>query len=94
MLLVTPWQGDTLNGGIYRRQDLPEASIPDGGCLVVRATSLMNPLEGPHGFLGADRRGVRTGEGEVIDIDTPIDLLVADAILNERTGNALFEGII
>jgi CMP-N,N'-diacetyllegionaminic acid synthase len=91
---VAPWQGHTLNGGVYRRQDLPDACIPDGGCLVVRASSLMNPLEGPHGFLGADRRGVRTGEGDVIDIDTPIDLIVADAILKDRAAAHLPEGII
>ena len=82
---VSPWEGDTLNGGVYRRQDLPEAFIPDGGCLVVTMKSLMSPLQGPHGFLGADRRGVCTGEGEVIDIDSPIDLIVADAILRERS---------
>jgi len=83
---VTPWEGDTLNGGVFRRQDLPDASIPDGGCLVVRLSSLLNPdaHHTPHGFLGADRRGVRTKEGDVIDIDTPIDRIVADAILNQR----------
>ncbi len=82
---VTPWEGDTLNNGVHRRQDLPEAFIPDGGCLVVTMASLMNPLPGPHGFFGSDRRGVRTNEGEVIDIDSPIDLIVADAILCERS---------
>ena len=81
---ATPWEGDTLNHNVFRRQDLPPAFIPDGGCLVVRLASLMRPLAGPHGFLGADRRGVRTGEGEVIDIDAPIDLLVADAVLKQR----------
>ena len=81
---VTPWEGDTLNHNVFRRQDLPDACIPDGGCLVVRVRSLMHPLDGPHGFLGADRRGVRTNEGDVIDIDSPIDLIVADAILQQR----------
>ena len=91
---VSPWEGDTLNGGVYRRQDLPEASIPDGGCIALRAASLLNPLPGPHGFLGADRRGVRTGEGEVIDIDTPIDLIVADAILKERNTTPFPQGAL
>jgi len=81
---VTPWEGDTLNHNVFRRQDLPEAWVPDGGCLVVRVRSLMQPLDGPHGFLGADRRGVRTNEGDVIDIDSPIDLIVADTILRQR----------
>jgi len=87
-----PWEGDELNHGVHRRQDLPAAFVPDGGCLVVRCASLLNPGPGPHGFLGADRRGVRTGEGEVIDIDSPIDLIVADAVLRERAGSAAPEG--
>lgn len=81
---IAPWEGDTLNHGVFRRQDLPPAFIPDGGCLVVRAASLRNPLPGPHGFFGANRKGLRTGGGEVIDIDSPIDRIVADAILRER----------
>lgn len=81
---VTPWEGDTLNHNVFRRQDLPAAWIPDGGCLVVRVRSLLQPLDGPHGFFGADRRGVRTNEGDVIDIDSPIDLIVADTILRKR----------
>ncbi|MCB9839079.1 MAG: hypothetical protein H6813_07045 [Phycisphaeraceae bacterium] len=83
---VTPWEGEILNHGVFRRQDLPAAYVPDGGCLVVRAASLRRPLDGPHGFLGADRRGVRTAEGEVIDIDSPIDLIVADAALRQAAG--------
>lgn len=37
---------------------------------------------GPHAFLGADRRGVVNPNGAVIDIDSPIDLIVADTILH------------
>jgi CMP-N-acetylneuraminic acid synthetase len=91
---ATPWEGDTLNHGVFRRQDLPPAFIPDGGCLVVRWSSLRDPLPGPHGFLGADRRGVRTAEGEVIDIDSPIDLIVADAILTERCATPAMRGVV
>jgi len=89
---VRPWEGETLNHGVFRRQDLPPAHIPDGGVLAVtpRALFLRAPAAapGPHAFFGADRRGVRTGEGDVIDIDSRIDLLVADAILRERAERA------
>lgn len=82
---VRPWEGEALNHGVYRRQDLPPAFIPDGGVLVVRRRALFLDIpgvpEGPHAFFGLDRRGVVTGDGEVIDIDTPIDLLLAHAVL-------------
>lgn len=82
---VRPWEGDVLNHGVYRRQDLPPAHIPDGGVLVVARAALFGRVPGvppgPHAFLGRDRRGVLTGEGEVVDIDSAVDLAVADAIL-------------
>jgi CMP-N,N'-diacetyllegionaminic acid synthase len=86
---VRPWEGEVLNHGIYRRQDLPEALIPDGGVLVVSRRALFLEVEGagtgPHAFFGADRRGIMTREGDVVDIDSPTDLLVADAVLRERS---------
>jgi len=86
---LMPWEGETLNGGIFRRQDLPPAYIPDGGALAVTRDALFlahtkGERTSPHAFLGNDRRGVATREGEVVDIDTRIDLLVAEAILRER----------
>lgn len=88
---VSPWQGEVLNHGVYRRQDLPAAHIPDGGVIAVRRAALLLEVDGaaggPHQFLGADRRGVVTGAGEVVDIDSEIDLLVADAILRARGGD-------
>lgn len=89
---VRAWEGDVLNHGVFRRQDLPPAHVPDGGVLVVSARALFHRIEGvapgPHAFLGKDRRGVLTREGDVVDIDTWIDLLVADAILRERVESA------
>jgi hypothetical protein len=38
---------------------------------------------GPHAFFGAARRGVVNPEGSVVDIDCPIDLVVADAMLRD-----------
>lgn len=88
---VLPWQGDVLYHNCFRRQDLPPAMVPDGGVIAVTTESLMlelnNPeldLLSPHAFLGTDRRAVLTDEGDVIDIDSRIDQLVADAVLRER----------
>ncbi len=82
---VRAWEGEVLNHGVFRRQDLPPSFIPDGGVLVVTKRALFGEIEGvldgPHAFFGRDRRGVITSEGDVVDIDAPIDLLVADAIL-------------
>lgn len=85
---VAPWEGSRLFGGIYRRQDLPPAYVPDGGVIVVRRSSLdaaEHETDNPHAFLGADHRGVRTEPGEVVDIDGPTDLAVADQLLRRRT---------
>lgn len=95
--LVKPWEGDVLNHGVHRRQDLPPAWVPDGGVLVVRRGVLMAAAGrvtegaggvGPHEFFGRDRRGVRNPEGAVVDIDTELDLLVADAILRGAAAKA------
>jgi len=83
---VSPWQGERLFNGIHRRQDLPPVHVPDGGVTVVRRSALFASCDGPHDFLGGSRAGVVTGEGEVIDIDSEIDLLVADATLRAREG--------
>ncbi len=85
---VRPWEGEVLNHGIYRRQELPPAFIPDGGVIAVTRRSLFCEVEGvvpgPHAFFGADRRGVLTGEGDVVDVDGAVDLAVADAMLRQR----------
>lgn len=81
---VRPWQGDVLNHGVFRRQDLPPAHVPDGGVIVVTRAALMLELgvpDGPHAFFGRERRGVVNAEGEVIDIDSEVDALVADVVL-------------
>lgn len=82
---VRPWQGQVLNHGVYRRQDLPPAHVPDGGVLIVTRAALFGAIPGvepgPHAFFGAHRVGVINPEGSVIDIDTELDLLVASAVL-------------
>lgn len=85
---VRPWEGRVLNHGVFRRQDLPRAHIPDGGVLVVTRRALMLEIKGvqagPHAFFGRDRRGIVNAEGSVVDIDAATDLLVADAVLRGR----------
>ncbi len=85
---LAPWEGDTLFHNTYRRQLLPPAYIPDGGILALTRSSLFHQIPnippGPHAFLGTDRRAITTNEGDVIDIDTPLDLAVADALLRQR----------
>ncbi len=83
---VAAWEpGAELNHGVFRRQDLPDAFVPDGGVLVVSRAALFgevpNVNPGPHAFFGADRRGVINPIGSVVDIDSPIDAIVADTIL-------------
>lgn len=84
---VSPWEGERLFGGVYRRQELPPSFVPDGGVVVVSRAALFAEttgadLSGPHGFLGRDHRGVVTGEGEVVDIDSPVDLVVGRVVLD------------
>jgi len=84
---VSPWEGDVLYHNCFRRQDLPGAQVPDGGVIVLTPDALMrqvNAPDGPHCFLGNDRRGILTNDGDVIDIDSRIDQIVADAMLNEQ----------
>ena len=85
---VDPWEGEVLNHNVFRRQDLPPAFIPDGGVIALTARALRLEVPkvtpGPHAFFGRDRRGVINPEGSVVDIDSPIDLIVADAILRGR----------
>lgn len=82
---VRPWEGPILNHGVYRRQDLPPAHVPDGGVLVVTRRALFHEVPnvppGPHAFFGLDRRGVINPAGSVVDIDTEIDAMLAEVIL-------------
>lgn len=82
---VRPWGGRVLNHGVFRRQDLPPAFVPDGGVIAVTRRALMLQIKGvppgPHAFFGRTRRGVVNPEGSVIDIDAPADLLAAQAAL-------------
>lgn len=70
---------------VYRRQDLPPVFMLDGGLIAVTREALLTVRDGePHAFLGEDRRAVVTQPGEVVDVDTEIDLHVAGAILRQQ----------
>ena len=90
---VRPWEGDVLNHGVFRRQDLPPAFIPDGAAIALTPAALNLKIPGvpggAHAFFGRVRRGVINPEGSVIDIDQETDLLVADVKLSiSRRGGA------
>lgn len=85
---VRPWEGEVLNHGVFRRQDLPPAFIPDGGVIALTRRALLLEIPGvppgPHAFFGLHRRGVINPEGAVIDIDTEPDLALARAVLEKK----------
>ncbi len=85
---VTPFHANPVD----RRQDLPSLLIPDGGVIAVTRASLLSAAsdhDHPHAFLGADRRGVETAPGEVIDVDTHRDLVVAEACLGRTVAGGV-----
>ncbi|HZW09620.1 MAG TPA: acylneuraminate cytidylyltransferase family protein [Phycisphaerales bacterium] len=85
---VTPWEGERLFNGVYRRQELPPAYVPDGGVVVVSRGALFGELgldlAHPHAFLGRDHRGIVHEAGAVVDIDSEEDLEIASARLRRR----------
>jgi hypothetical protein len=42
----------------------------------------------PHAFFGVDRRAIRTSPGDTVEIDSPVDLYLAEAILRHRSGQS------
>jgi len=72
---------------IYRRQDLEPLYYHDGAVVAVTAAALFGALAAPddhQAFLGRDRRALVQRSDEAVDIDEPIDLYVAEAILRAR----------
>lgn len=73
--------------GIYRRQDLEPLYYHDGAVAAVTRAALFAPpahAEDFQGFLGADRRAVIQATEDAVDVDTPLDLVLAEALLNAR----------
>lgn len=75
---------------VYRRQDLPPVYMLNGGVLAVTRGSLfaVDPKH-PHAFLGKDRRAIVNEPDDVIDVDSRLDLRVAESVLLERRRNAV-----
>ena len=70
---------------VHRRQDLPALLIPDGGVIAVTRRSLLaTSTDDPHAFLGSDRRGIALPPGSVVDVDSPHDFALAEAVLTRR----------
>jgi CMP-N-acetylneuraminic acid synthetase len=81
-----------IDNQVYQRQDLPKLYMIDGAVGVVKYETLL-AAEGdddPHAFWGRDRRGLEQEAHETVDIDTPRDMFMAEAVLrsreHERTG--------
>jgi len=77
---------------IYRRQDLEPLYYHDGAVVAVRRRALFDALLTPddkQAFLGRDRRAIVLRPDEAVDIDEPLDLLLAKAILQARMESAL-----
>ncbi len=70
---------------VDRRQDLPPVYMLDGGIIAVTRAALMqvDPAN-PHAFLGSDRRAIVTRPGDVVDVDEPVDLQIAEAQLRQQ----------
>ena len=72
---------------IYRRQDLEPLYYHDGAIAVVTRAALFGALDSPEdhqAFLGRDRRALIQRPEDAVDIDEPIDLYVAEAVLRAR----------
>lgn len=67
----------------YRRQDFPKLHLLDGAVLATK-TEVLFATTGDrrvHAYLGDDVRGVIQEKFYVVEIDTPEDLILAEAIL-------------
>jgi CMP-N-acetylneuraminic acid synthetase len=76
---------------IYRRQDLEPLYYHDGAVAAVTRTALFGALQTSddhQSFLGKDRRAIVCAADDSVDIDEPIDLMLAEAILKHRQNSS------
>ena len=79
------------SNGIYRRQDLEPLYYHDGAVAVVRRAALLAALQDPdngQAFLGDDRRAIIQTCEDTVDVDTAMDLRVAEALMSQRACRA------
>ena len=72
---------------IHRRQELEPLYYHDGAVIAVTRQSLFSSAalgDDPHAFFGPDRRAVVQQPEDAVDIDTAIDLALAEAVLKHR----------
>jgi N-acylneuraminate cytidylyltransferase len=72
---------------IHRRQDLEPVYYHDGAVIVVTRDALFDPSTAgpdPHAFFGEDRRAIVQGPHDAVDVDEPLDVLLAEAVLRHR----------
>lgn len=72
---------------IYRRQDLAPLYYHDGAMVAVTRAALFAALDTPddhQAFLGHDRRAIVQSPVDAVDVDEPIDLLFAEAVLRSQ----------
>ena len=75
-------------GSIHRRQDLEQIYLHDGAVVAASRASMMRAMDradDPHAFFGEDRRAVLCAAGETVEVDTELDLLLAETILRQRS---------
>jgi len=68
----------------HRRQDLEPLYYHDGAVVAVTRAALDSSPSGPddhHAFFGRDRRAILQSAEDAVDVDTALDLRVAEAIL-------------
>jgi len=67
---------------IHRRQDLEPLYYHDGAVVAVTRQALFGARsDDPHSFLGPDRRALVQHPQDAVDVDEPLDLLLAEAVL-------------
>lgn len=70
---------------IYRRQDLEPLYYHDGAVAAVTRAALFGAKPGDHqSFLGNDRRAIVCSPEDAVDIDGPIDIALAEAVLRSQ----------
>ncbi|MBI4574730.1 MAG: acylneuraminate cytidylyltransferase family protein, partial [Planctomycetes bacterium] len=74
---IEPWQETR----IYRRQDLPSVHLHDGASVAIRVEALLAAGHAhPEAFYGEDPRGLVLEAGAVVEVDTWVDLALAEAL--------------
>jgi len=75
------------SNSIYRRQDLAPLYYHDGAVVAVTREAMFDAVKTPddaHAFFGEDRRAIVVRPEDSVDVDEPMDLYRAEAVLRAR----------